>query len=98
MGSLVRRYKGSYFAYVLAYVGLYFAMAVFSSILSVYLTDIGKTASQVSLIVSASSIFSFVVVPLTGYITDRTQKPKAISAGLLLGAGAMGLVLSLIHI
>lgn len=92
MGSLVRRYKGSYFAYVLAYVGLYFAMAVFSSILSVYLTDIGKTASQVSLIVSASSIFSFVVVPLTGYITDRTQKPKAISAGLLLGTGAMGLV------
>ena len=81
MGSLVRRYKGSYFAYVLAYVGLYFAMAVFSSILSVYLTDIGKTASQVSLIVSASSIFSFVVVPLTGYITDRTQKPKARACG-----------------
>ena len=84
MGSFVKRYKGSYFAYVLAYVGLFFSMAVFSSILSVYLTGIGKSASEVSLIASASSIFSVVTVPLAGYAADRVRSSKAFSAALLL--------------
>ena len=92
MGSFVKRYKGSYFAYVLAYVGLYFSMAVFSSILSVYLTGIGKSASEVSLIASASSIFSFVTVPLAGYAADRVRSSKAFSAALLLSAGVLGVV------
>ncbi len=91
MSSIIKRYKGSYFACVMAFVWLYFAMAVFSSVLSVYLTDIGKSASEMSFIVSASGIFSFFVVPLAGYFTDRTQNPKAISSILLLAAGLMGL-------
>ncbi len=95
MSSIVKGYKGSYFAYVMAFVWLYFAMAVFSSVLSVYLTDIGKSATEMSFIVSASGIFSFFVVPLTGYLTDRTQNPKAISSILLLSTGVMGLVFAL---
>ena len=95
MSSIIKRYKGSYFACVMAFVWLYFAMAVFSSVLSVYLTDIGKSASEMSFIVSASGIFSFFVVPLAGYFTDRTQNPKAISSILLLAAGLMGLVFAL---
>lgn len=70
----------------------YFCIAVFSSVLSVYLTDIGKSASEMSFIISSSGLFSFAVVPVAGYAVDRTGKPKLISAVLLLAAGALGLV------
>lgn len=59
MKSAIKRYKGSYLAYVMAFGWLYFAMAVFSSVISVYLTDLGKSASEMSFIVSASGIFPF---------------------------------------
>ena len=92
MKSAIKRYKGSYLAYVMAFGWLYFAMAVFSSVISVYLTDLGKSASEMSFIVSASGIFSFFMVPITGYMADRTQNPKALSVVTLLLSGFMGLI------
>ena len=92
MRSVIKRYKGSYLAYVMAFGWLYFAMAVFSSVISVYLTDLGKSASEMSFIVSASGIFSFFMVPITGYMADRTQNPKALSVVTLLLSGFMGLI------
>lgn len=86
------RFKESYFSYVLVFFFYYFCIAVFSSVLSVYLTDIGKSASEMSFIISSSGLFSFAVVPVAGYAVDRTGKPKLISAVLLLAAGALGLV------
>lgn len=93
--GLFRRYQGSYLSYVLAFFGYYFAMAVFTSVLSVYLTGLGKSASEMSFIVSASGIFSFFAVPLAGSLNDRTARPKLLSCGMLLGAGALGLVFAM---
>ncbi len=87
-----RRFKGSYLSYVSIYFFTYFAMAAFSAVLSVYLTGIGKTATEMSFIVSASGLFSFAMVPAVGYLCDRTGKPRLISGILLLGMGLMSLL------
>ncbi len=92
MKTIAARCRGSYFSYVLVFFFYYFAMSVFSSVLSVYLTGIGKSASEMSFIVSSSGLFSFAVVPAAGYLSDRTGKPKLISCVLLLAAGGLGLI------
>lgn len=94
MRKFACRYRGSYVSYVITFFFYFFAMAVFSSVLSVYLTGIGKSATEMSFIVSASGLFSFLIVPVVGYLNDRTRKPKIISAGILLGAGLLGLLFS----
>lgn len=88
------RFKGSYLSYVLIYFFSYFAMASFVSVLSVYLTNIGKSGGEMSFIVSASGIFSFAMLPFTGYLCDRTGKSRFISGALLMAMGAMALVFS----
>ena len=86
------RFKGSYLSYILLFFFSYFAMAAFSSVLSVYLTGIGKTASEMSLIVSSSGLFSFVMVPVVGYLCDVTGRPRMISAAALLVLAASSLL------
>lgn len=86
--------KGSYLSYVMMFFFTYFSMAAFGSVLSVYLTGTGKSATEMSLIVSASGLFSFATVPLTGYLCDRTGKPRLISGCLILGVGLGALVFS----
>lgn len=88
------RFKGSYLSYVLIYFFSYFAMASFVSVLSVYLTNIGKSGGEMSFIVSASGIFSFAMLPFTGYLCDRSGKSRFISGALLMAMGAMALVFS----
>ncbi len=92
--ALFRRFKGSYFSYVLIYFCAYFAMASFVSVLSVYLTDLGKTGSEMSFIISSSGIFSFFMVPAAGFLCDRTGRSRLVSAGLLIGMGILALVFS----
>ncbi len=92
MKKLFSRYKGSYFCYVLTFFFYFMAMALFGSVLSVYLTGIGKSASEMSFIISASGLFSFAMVPAVGYLNDLTRRPRLISTLLLLGVGALGLV------
>lgn len=91
MDRKVKRYKGSYFSYVTLYFCIYFAMGSFISVLPLYLTDIGKSAGEMSLIVSASSVFSLVLGPLAGYLCDRIKRPRLISgiAAAGMGAGAL---------
>ncbi|MCH5353991.1 MAG: MFS transporter [Acutalibacter sp.] len=89
------RFKGSYLSYVLIYFFSYFAMSCFVSVLSVYLTNIGKTGTEMSFIVSASGIFSFAALPVVGYFCDRTGKSRQISAVLLIAMGIMAIVFSL---
>ena len=88
-------YRGSYLAYVLTYFFFYCGMGVFTSVLSMYLTGIGKTKAEMSFIVSASSLFGVVMIPVIGYINDRFRKPKQI-AGVLLGAiGVLSIVFAM---
>lgn len=87
------RFRGSYLSYSMIYFFAYFGMSTFSSVLSVYLTGIGKSATEMSLIVSSGGIFSFAMVPLVGYLCDRfRQYTRLISALLLLGMGALAFV------
>lgn len=97
MKTAIRHYKGSYLSYVLIYFFLYFAMASFSSVLPVYLTGVGKSATEMSLIVSAAGLFSFAMVPAVGYLCDRTGKPRLVSGILLLGMGLLALIFPLCH-
>lgn len=92
----LRKWKngGSYLSYAMTYFFFMFSMAVFSSVLSVYLTGIGKSPSEMSLIVSAAGVFSFLMVPVTGFLNDRVNNPKLITRILLLGAGILGLIFS----
>lgn len=92
--ALPKRFRGSYFSYVLVYFFAYFAMAAFVSVLSVYLTGIGKTGSEMSFIISASGIFSFFMVPTAGLLCDRTGRSRLISGALLVFMGILALVFS----
>lgn len=87
--------RGRYFTYVLTFFGYYFAMSVFGSVLSVYLTGLGLSAGEMSFVLSASSLFSFFMGPFTGYLSDKTGKPMAVNAFLVLAAGLLALVFSL---
>ena len=73
----------------------YFAMSCFNSILSVYLTNIGKTGTEMSFIVSASGIFSFAALPVVGYLCDRTGKSRLISGILLAAMGVFAILFAL---
>lgn len=95
MKQLLSRYRGSYFCYVLTFFCYFLVMSLFSSVLSVYLTGIGKSDVEMSFIVSASGIFSFIVLPVVGYLNDLTRRPKLISCVLLAAGGLLGLVFAL---
>ena len=95
MDSFAKQYKGSYISYVITFFFYFLAMALFSSVLSVYLTGIGKSATEMSFIVSAGGLFSFVVIPVIGYLNDRTRRPKLISGLLLVASGLLGLLFAL---
>lgn len=85
-------YRGSYLAYVLTYFFFYFGMGVFTSVLSMYLTGLGKTKAEMSFIVSASSLFCVVMIPVVGYINDRLRKPRVIVGVMLAGVGVLSVV------
>ena len=97
MKSLCNRYRGSYISYILTYFFYYFSMAVFSSVLAVYLAGQGKSAQELSFIMSAAGLFSILLLPVTGWLLDKTLRPRLISGVLLLSAGMLGLVFSASH-
>lgn len=89
---MLKKYKNSYLSHVLMYVGFYLAFAAYSAVLSVYLTGIGKSDQEMSLILSAAGIFSFAIGPALGYINDRARNQKKVAAALLVSAAALGMV------
>ncbi len=92
---MLSRYKKSYLAYVLLFFGYYLCFASFSAVMSVYLTGIGMSDQEMSLILSAAGIFSFFVAPLAGYANDRAKNPKAVTAVMMAAIGGLGLVFGL---
>lgn len=91
-GKLRERWKGRYAGYVMIFFFTYIMVGALASVLSVYLTGIGKSVSQMSLIVSASGIFGLGVVPLAGYLCDRLRRPRLVCIVLLAGVGSLALV------
>ena len=76
---------------------VYKRQAVFSSVLAVYLAGQGKSAQELSFIMSAAGLFSILLLPVTGWLLDKTLRPRLISGVLLLSAGMLGLVFSASH-
>ncbi len=94
MLGLINRYKGSYASYSITLFFFYFSMSVFSSVLSVYLTGIGKNPSEMSFIVSSSSLFSIICMPIVGFLNDKVKNPKRLGGVLLISAGVLGIAFS----
>lgn len=87
--------KKNYCNYVLLYFSYFFGMAMFLSILSIYLSGSGKSDGEVYLIVSASGLFSMVLQPCFGFLYDRIQKERTISMLLLSLSGLFGVLFAL---
>lgn len=85
------KFRGSYFSYILTYFFYFFSMAIFSSILSVYLTGIGKSPQEMSFIVSSSSFSSLIFLPFIGMLNDKLKQAKLVNIILLLMTGILGL-------
>ncbi len=92
--GILSRYKGSYLSYSITLFAFYFSMSAFSSVLSVYLTGIGKNPSEMSFIVSSSSLFSIICIPVIGFLNDKVKNPKRLAYSLMVLAGISGLVFS----
>lgn len=71
--------KGSYLYYAMANGMFYFSWGMFASIISVYLATIGCSATEISLITSASSMFAIVTQPLAGFLADKFESPQKVS-------------------
>lgn len=84
-----RTFRGSYPAYALTYFFFYWSLGVFTSVLSMYLTGIGKSKAEMSFIMSASSLFGVVLIPIVGYINDKLRKPRLICTLMLLAFAIM---------
>lgn len=87
---MFRKFQNSYFAYFLMYNFYFLAYALFSTLISVYMLDKGYSASQVSLVVSASFFSSMIVQPLMGILNDKIGiKKVTIYSFLLIIVGAI---------
>lgn len=94
-GLMKQKWKGSYASYVVLFFFYYYCMGAFSSVLSVYLTGIGSSIVNVSWIISASSLFGFVVIPGVGSLCDRTGKPRQITGTLMVAVGIFAILFAL---
>lgn len=81
---MFRKFQNSYFAYSLMYNFYFLAYALFSTLISVYMLDKGYSASQVSLVVSASFFSSMIVQPLMGILNDKIGIKKVTIYSFLL--------------
>lgn len=97
MTGMLKKYRDSYLSLVLLYVGFFLAFAAYSAVLSVYLKGIGKSDGEMSLILSAAGIFSFITGPILGYINDRARDQKKVAAALLVFAAALGMAFAAVN-
>ncbi|MFC2733792.1 MAG: MFS transporter [Streptococcus mutans] len=81
---MFRKFQNSYFTYFLMYDFYFLAYALFSTLISVYMLDKGYSASQVSLVVSASFFSSMIVQPLMGILNDKIGIKKVTIYSFLL--------------
>ena len=66
----------------------YFTFGIFGSMLTIYLSDLGKSAVEISFVLSASGIFAIALQPVVGFLDDRIKNRKALG-GAILGLAAV---------
>ncbi|CZQ90444.1 lacy proton/sugar symporter [Trichococcus palustris] len=75
-----------YWKYVALFIFYFLAMAALSSLISVYLTGIGKSGSEISLILIVASIIAIGIQGLVGITNERWSIRTNITIYLLVGA------------
>ena len=85
--KIQKTFRGSYLSYVITFFFVSFSNGLFTQVLSIYLTGIGKTASEMTFIVSSASLFGIVLIPVYGFISDRFRKPYLIMGTIWIAAG-----------
>ncbi len=71
--------KGGYIYYAMGNGMFYFSWAMFACIISVYLADVGCSATEISLVTSASALFAMATQPICGFLADRFRSPKYVA-------------------
>ncbi|MBP3891386.1 MAG: MFS transporter [Solobacterium sp.] len=66
-------FRNSYLSYTILYTFYFLSMALSSSFISVYLLHRGYSASQISIVVSASFFISLILHPWIGYLFDHYE-------------------------
>lgn len=66
----------------------YFTFGIFGSMLTIYLSFLGKSAVEISFVLSASGIFAIALQPVVGFLDDRVKNRKALG-GVILGLAAV---------
>ena len=79
------------------YFFFYWSLGVFTSVLSMYLTGIGKSKAEMSFIMSASSLFGVVLIPIVGYINDKLRKPRLICTVMMACVAVFGILFALVR-
>ena len=80
----------SYLSYAMIYFFYFFALGIFSSMLSVYLAANHKSSTEISFIVSGMGIFCMISGPVFGALYDRTGWRKKLSLILLAASAVSG--------
>ncbi|RIN17848.1 hypothetical protein BU075_01045 [Mammaliicoccus vitulinus] len=93
MEGCILNNKINYMSYVSIYMFYFFALGIISTIMSIYLNDEGKTAFEISIIISSGGIFSIFIQPLFGYLVDKTQKTIFLIVLFLILASIFALLL-----
>lgn len=89
--------KGSYFYYAMGNGMFYFSWAMFACIISVYLADQQCSATEISLITSASSLFAMATQPICGFFADKFHSPKTVAIVTAVLAMMSGIAFSYSH-
>lgn len=89
--------RGSYFYYALANGMFYYSWGTFACIISVYLSGVGCSATEISLITSAAPLFAMVSQPVCGMIADKLKSPRLVGMICMLLCAISGVLFAYSH-
>ena len=84
-----------YLRHAAIYFFYFFSSAMFSAMLSVYLSDIGLRTTEISLVASGAGVFTMALQPFFGMVYDRLGRGRLLSVLLLCGSAVTGVLFSL---
>lgn len=89
------KFKDSYFSHSLVLFSFYFSMGIFSSMLAIYLDNLGKSPKEISFIISGNYIFAFVMVPTISFLYDKFDESKFLTHTILLLSATCAIIFAL---
>ncbi|MFZ2213586.1 MAG: hypothetical protein WAV35_08895, partial [Trichococcus flocculiformis] len=75
-----------YQQYVILFIFYFMSMAALSSLITVYMRDIGKNGSEISFILILSNIIALIIQGLIGYSNEQWGTRKTVTIYVLISA------------